>query len=90
MASCSMKESDFEKVPLEKLKAVPDRDGIYQLYKNRYWVVVDDCALFYRGSPQCNSNKSIVDQWMFHREIFPGARTVLIENVWRIHNCECL
>lgn len=39
-------------------KAVTPRAGLCIIYEDHWWVVEDDCLLFYRGfSAQCNSNR---------------------------------
>jgi hypothetical protein len=84
-----MKDSDFKKVPITKLTAIPENNGFYELRKNYYWVVTeDDCVLFYKGSsPQCNSSKAVVDNWGIKRDVFKNSRTMLIENAWMPHDC---
>ncbi len=84
-----MKESDFRKVPIKKLTAIPEKNGFYELRKNYYWVVTeDDCVLFYKGSsPQCNSSKAVVDKWGIKSDVFKNSRTELIENAWMTHDC---
>ena len=84
-----MVEKDFKKVPILEATSIPDKNGFYELYKNRYWEVTeDDCILFYKGiSPQCNSNKVIVEG-LLKKNIFPNSRAELIENVWVSHDCQ--
>lgn len=54
---------ECERIPIDFATREPDRDGSYKLLTNRYWQVVDECILLYKGfSPQCNSNKSITDR----------------------------
>lgn len=45
------------KVPIKE--ATTPTDGS-RVYANRYWTVMDECILFWRGfAPQCNSNEDI-------------------------------
>jgi len=86
-----MVEKDFKKVSIEKVTTIPDKNGFYELYKNRFWTVTEDnCILFYKDrAPQCNSNKSITESFTdYYKSIFPNCRTELIENVWLSHDCQ--
>lgn len=48
---------EYTRIPVEK--AMKPFDGA-RVLTNRWWVVVDECLLFYRGfSPQCNAIESI-------------------------------
>jgi len=55
------KESNYKKYPIKK--ALSPVNGLFYNYTNRYWLVKDDCLLFYKGtSPQCNTNRTIVEK----------------------------
>lgn len=79
----------FVKVPISDV-TTPDSNGTYELMKDRWWAVTeDDCILFYgsRGrSPQCNSNKAIVEH-ILSAENHPGVKAVFLTHVWLPHNC---
>lgn len=80
-------EKDFVKIPINIAGAIPARDGFYQLYKNYTWAVTeDDCILLYKGSPQCNINKLIVER---HTTLCPWkTRAELLESVFLPHDCK--
>lgn len=72
------------KVPLEK--ALKPFDNALVL-TDRWWVVVDNCILFYRGySPQCNSQKEITELSM--RRLYPKAEAVYFPVIYVEHRCE--
>jgi hypothetical protein len=79
-------EKDFIKMSLEKATSLPD-DGLFNVFKNRYWVVIEGNILFYRSycSPQCNSNVRIMDNTALVCKY--GASIKLIERVFVPHNC---
>jgi hypothetical protein len=55
-----MKKPHYIKFPISKATE-PPQDGACWIYRDRFWLVVDECILFYMGrSPQCNSQESIV------------------------------
>jgi hypothetical protein len=76
--------ADCKKLPVEKVTAPPTESGYYELLTNRYWQVVDNCILLYRGfAPQCNENRSIVA-----RLTGDVGEVVYLERVWLRHECE--
>lgn len=71
------------KVPIEK--ATKPFDGAIVI-ANRYWIVIDDCILFYRKhSPQCNSQLAVVES--IKKRLYPDAEIRFLECVYREHNC---
>ena len=67
---------DFIRMPLSRLTTPHDGDTVYT---NRYWqLTADNEVLFYRrySSPQCNSNKRIVERLGGHD--FPGSTIVFV------------
>jgi hypothetical protein len=54
----------FTYYPISEAIKAPDREGLFCVYKNRYWKVDKDCIMFYDGtSPQCNSNEQIMSRY---------------------------
>lgn len=71
-------------------EATQPRNGVYQIRKDYYWSVVDkdgiDCIMLYRGySPQCNSDKSIVEQ--VNGRLYPEAKIVQLPVVYVPWEC---
>ena len=75
----------YMRIPIEEAIKIPD-DGIFMIYKNRYWAVKDGNILFYRRytSPQCNSDKRIMDRMVNeHRN-----EILFLERVFVPHECD--
>jgi len=52
-----------------------------QVWVNNYWIVVDECLLFYKKtSPQCNLNKEIAEK--VRDKLYPGAEVRQIPLVY--------
>ena len=72
-------KSPWEKVSVDELKT-PRAGKI--CYGASYWAITDDgFALFYRGSAQCNTVKSIVES------IRSDCKVEFIEMAFVSHNC---
>ena len=70
---------NYKKVPIEK--AVKPKDG-YVVMADRWWIVVDECILFYRGyAPQCNDVKAITES--IRDRMYPGAEVRFLPMVFR-------
>jgi hypothetical protein len=73
----------FKTIPIEKVVNIPENDGFYRLYKNRYWAVdANDNLLFYEStySPQCNLRKSIIEERIIE-PTNPSVKVVFLEKV---------
>ena len=58
------------KVPIAKI-STPET-GLFFVWVNAWWVVVDDCVLFFRGrSPQCNCDERLARK--IAEKLYPGA-----------------
>ncbi len=67
-----------KKIPLEK--ATTPVDGA-EVMANRYWVVVDECILLYRGvAPQCNGNKEVADS--IQKKLYPDGKVLHLPVVY--------
>jgi len=74
----SIKKEDLTKIPVETAR-IP-KDG-YVVYKDRHWVVMNDCILLFRNrSPQCNYDKGIAE--MVQKKLYPDATVQFIEFVY--------
>jgi len=81
---------EFTKIPIDEAIKIPDKCGLYELLTDRWWAVTEDnCLMFYgKGrSPQCNSNRAIVDKWSRFEER-PPTTPVFIKAVFVKHECE--
>lgn len=75
---------DCKKIPISEATQQPTKDGSYDLLANRYWQVVDDCILLYRGfAAQCNANESISK-----RLAGDVGEVRFLERVWLPHKCD--
>ena len=69
-----------EKIPISK--AIVPFTGA-QVWVDYYWVVVDECLLFYKKTaPQCNSNKGLTEK--VRDSLYPGAEVRKIPLVYGI------
>lgn len=67
-----------EKIPVSK--AIVPFTGS-QVWVDYYWVVVDECLLFYKKTaPQCNSNKELTEK--VRDKLYPGAEVRKIPLVY--------
>ena len=72
----------FKKVNLTVATKVPEKSGVYNLIKNRWWAITEDgCILYYENARQCNVNKTIVEH-IINLENHLGKTVELLENVW--------
>ena len=72
------------KVPITT--AIMPFDGA-MVIANRWWTVIDNCILFYRGrSPQCNSEEAV--SRCLTKKLYPGADCIFIPIVYVEHRCE--
>jgi hypothetical protein len=73
--------SKCKKVPVELSFIAPD-SGLVRIYTNRWWLVVDDCILFYMGSrPQCGRNESEAEE--LRDKVYPRGEVMFIRHVYR-------
>lgn len=79
---------NYRRVPIARL--TEPRQGLMQIYKDYWWFVTADLeVLFYRprrssyGSPQCNSNKSVLDYMPIE-----GCTPRQIPFIYIPHECE--
>ena len=83
-----MKKSDFTFVKIEDIQKIPEKGGFYELVKNRWWAVTEnDEVLFYKGSKQCNPDKTISEHLLKTIKDYPADRVVFIENAFCSHDC---
>lgn len=71
-----MPKHRYTRIPIDEIKDSPS--GIVQCIKNHWWCVTEqnEVLLFKGSTPQCNSNKAIVDRLMpagCHAEFLPTA-----------------
>ena len=54
---------------------------------NRYWIVIDDCILFFgkNKSPQCNSDQRLAEY--INKRLYPEASVKFLPVVYIEHNC---
>ncbi len=58
----------FTKFPI--VKSMEIKSGPSMVYDDHYWVIEDECLLFFRGySPQCNKIKGVAEQLSFGKEV---------------------
>lgn len=55
------------------------------VWVDRYWLVRDDCVLFYSSltSPQCNSNKLIMERFIENKENGDEYKVVKIKTIYK-------
>jgi len=81
-----VKESAVKEQSIDKCDKIPISKAIVpftgaQVWVNYYWVVVDECILFYkRTAPQCNSNKELTER--VRDKLYPGAEVRFIPLVY--------
>jgi hypothetical protein len=68
----SVDSNHFKKVPLAEITS-PEKAGPLWTYKDHWWAVTEDgCVLIYihrrSNSPQCNTNREIVDRYLNYPE----------------------
>jgi hypothetical protein len=75
---------DLIKKPISKMVEIPD-EGIFQVYKDRWWSTDGENIFFYRGygSPQCNRHKTISERLGARR----GHGVVFLPRVFVPHDC---
>lgn len=75
--------SKFIEYPYSDLTKIPESGGMYELIKNHYWVRTSKGNVLFYGklhqSPQCNSNRSIVERWLSQHQ---DSEIVFAENAW--------
>lgn len=72
-------------LPLDKATTEPG-DGFWEVYADRWWSYEPDKGLlFYRKSPQCNSNEAIARK--VTQSCHPGAEVIFVPRVYLKHNC---
>ena len=72
----------WTKMSLEKLKT--PRNGTI-CYLNSWWcITLDRCVLFYRGSPQCNSNEACAES--IRQRIHPDCTIEKVDVTYLPHN----
>ena len=59
----------WRKVPLAEITT--PKAGLV-CYPASWWLVIDECVLFYGSSPQCNTDRRVVDYMLTKRQ-YPGA-----------------
>lgn len=65
----ALNPAKWTKVPIDMLLAAHE-GGFHMVYKDRWWAVdKDGNAFFYDKSPQCNSNKAIVERLHTHPDM---------------------
>lgn len=73
-----MSKPYYIKYPISKATK-PPQDGLCRVYSDHYWLVIDECILFYRGfSPQCNSDRRLCE---LCKEL-PDSDVVLLSQVF--------
>lgn len=77
---------EFIKEDKLKMQQIP-KDGLFHIYKDRYWAVDDGKILFYKSycSPQCNRDKRIMEKGHWHTKY--GFQIEFIETVFVPHSC---
>lgn len=72
-------------IPLEEVTR-PPRGGHWDVWANVWWSHVPGKGLmFYRKSPQCNSNETIARK--LQEQLYPDAELVFVERAFLPHNC---
>ena len=60
----------INKVPINYATDINNFDDIIKVYKKRYWLVKDDCLIYFNKNPMCNSNYEIVKQFNKHEKFY--------------------
>lgn len=72
-------DHQYYAIPLEEIQIPKDN---HRCIINRYWLSVNNLALFYGLTPQCNTDKRVIDYIIEHNDYlnqtFPGIECVLI------------
>jgi hypothetical protein len=72
-------------IPLDEATKEPD-SGTWDVYVNRWWSHTPEKGImFYRKSPQCNSNEQIARK--IQESCYPEAETIFVPRVYLRHNC---
>jgi len=71
-----MTRDKWKYYPIDKSESA-NHDGLFMCFKNRFWVVENECLLFWGNSPQCNSN-----QELSKRCAKDGSKVVFIETAY--------
>lgn len=88
-----MSKGYYTKYPINKATKPPP-GGLCWVYTDRYWLVVDECILFYRGfSPQCNPDRRLCElrkdlaeaDIVFLSQVFVPAREGMNGTVVDVH-----
>jgi hypothetical protein len=80
-----LNKKDFTKIPIKDIIKIPDSSGIYEVMKNKYYIVTEDnCILKFRKfSIQCNQNDNIVKLLLNRVNFYPfdNLRCEFIETI---------
>lgn len=63
-------ERNWSRIPVADLEE-PKQGGLHMVYRNSWWAVdVENRVFFFkRSSPQCNSNRAIVERLKTHPDM---------------------
>lgn len=86
MTTPPMPKQSIRYVPLDVATTEPP-DGTWDVYANRWWCHQPGKGLlFWRQSPQCNSNEQIARSTQ--QKLYPDAETIFIPRAYFKHHCE--
>lgn len=72
-------------LPLNEVVREP-RDGLWEILDNRWWSFYPGKGLmFYRKTPQCNTNEKIAQ--IVTSDCHPGAEVIFVPRVCLKHDC---
>lgn len=79
-----MVEKDYNKPPWTKvtLEELQTPRGGKIVYEDRWWAVTDGCVLFYKGSPQCNYVRRVIER------IRPDCTPTFLPVAFVEHRCD--
>lgn len=82
------KPSVVEKRSIVEVTKAPTEGGVYTIYINDWWVVVDECVLMHRGrNPQCNSDERVAR--MLQKRLYPDAEVRQLPIVYMPYKYDC-
>ena len=82
-----MRESDFTRISKEQATSIPTKEGVYQVVKDRYWLVDKDANILIlrKTSIQCSLSKEISEGMLsklLESDGHPGVAVMYLETVY--------